>query len=442
MSELEEVQSIQEPIAVPAVDQTVLDAIVNRIFVIEAITAGHGSNPAESRRFSSNQEPTANQKRAVWMGPGMKDFLVRYQGHLRSEDSIALYEQISKALSPYHMTPLFRKENGQQVIYLVAGRINPKASNPWINLLMFALTMISVTFVGGIDSALSGQPASTLAFVWAVFINGIPFALALMAILVAHEFGHYLVGRAHGVHVSLPYFIPFPLPPFGTMGAFINMKEPPKNRRYLLDIGLAGPIAGVIVAIPVILLGLKLSSLEAIPLHLPQGMILSLEGNSILYLLMKFLVFGKWLPAPLNYGAVPAGLYWLKFFFTGQPYPWGGLDVIIHPIALAGWGGLLVTSLNLIPAGQFDGGHAMYVLFGRKVMQLMLPFILVAIVILGFFWPGWWLWAALIFFLGRVYAEPLDQITELDPKRRALAIFGIILFFLVFTPVPMSIISS
>jgi membrane-associated protease RseP (regulator of RpoE activity) len=238
----------------------------------------------------------------------------------------------------------------------------------------------------------------------------------------------------------LPYFIPFPFSPFGTMGAFINMKEPPKNRRILLDIGLAGPLAGMIIAIPVLLLGLSLSNLDRLPAILPPGQMWQLEGNSLLYLLGKFLIFKQWLPLPTSYGNLPPLLYWVRYFFTGRPIPFGGTDVILHPVAWAAWAGFLVTSLNLIPAGQLDGGHMLYVLVGRKWAERILPFVLVAVIVLGFFWNGWWLWAVLIFFLGRTYAEPLDQITTLDPTRRWLAILALILFILVFTPVPLNII--
>ena len=129
-------------------------------------------------------------------------------------------------------------------------------------------------------------------------------------------------------------------------------------------------------------------------------------------------------------------LYWIRYFFTGQPFPWGGVDVVIHPIAFAGWAGLLVTALNLIPAGQLDGGHVLYVLLGHKA-RAFLPVILVALVLLGFVWVGWWLWAFLIFLLGRLYAEPLDQITPLNMPRKAIAILGLVIFFLVFTPIPL-----
>jgi membrane-associated protease RseP (regulator of RpoE activity) len=220
------------------------------------------------------------------------------------------------------------------------------------------------------------------------------------------------------------------------MGAFIQLKEPPKNKRILLDIGIAGPLAGLLVAIPVLLFGLSLSVVDRLPLVMDRAV--SLEGNSILYLLAKYIVFGQWLPTPGEYGGLNPLIYWIRYFFTGSPMPFGGTDVLLHPIAWAGWAGLLVTALNLIPAGQLDGGHILYALFGKR-SRIVLPFVLVALVALGTVWSGWWLWALLLFFLGRVHAEPLDQITTLDPNRRALAVFGLFVFILVFTPVPLSL---
>jgi membrane-associated protease RseP (regulator of RpoE activity) len=219
------------------------------------------------------------------------------------------------------------------------------------------------------------------------------------------------------------------------MGAFIQLKEPPKNKRILLDIGIAGPLAGLVVAIPVLLYGLSLSKVQ--PINLAPGQGFQLEGNSIIYLLAKFLVFGQLLPAPSSYGGLSPLLYWVRYFFTSQPLPLGGVDVLIHPIAWAGWAGLLVTALNLIPAGQLDGGHLVYVLLGKRA-RLLFPFILGALLLLGLVgWQGWWLWAILIFIFGRIYAEPLDQITALDSRRKAVAMLGVILFILVFTPVPL-----
>ncbi|MDZ4158970.1 MAG: site-2 protease family protein, partial [Anaerolineaceae bacterium] len=274
-----------------------------------------------------------------------------------------------------------------------------------------------------------------------VFIQrGFPFAASIIAILGAQEFGHYLAGRFHGLHVTLPYFIPMPFSPFGTMGAFINMKGAPKNRRALLDVGIAGPLAGLVVTIPVLLLGLSLSTVEPLPLAPAAGTALQLEGNSLLYLLSKLVVFGRILPEPPSYGGVAPLLYWARYFFTGAPSPLGGIDVLLHPVAWAGWAGILVTGLNLIPAGQLDGGHMLYVLFGRKTSQRILPFILAGLALLGWIaWRGWWLWAVLIYFLGRTHAEPLDQITALDGRRKALAVVALLVFVLTFTPVPLKI---
>jgi membrane-associated protease RseP (regulator of RpoE activity) len=266
--------------------------------------------------------------------------------------------------------------------------------------------------------------------------RGVPFAASMLAILLAHEFGHYLAARYHKTAVSLPYFIPFPFSPLGTLGAAIRLKEPPKNKRVLLDIGLAGPLAGLIIAIPILILGLSLSDLGTLPLNPDAWSDQILEGNSVLYLALKYLVKGRLLPAPVDYGGVDPILYWVRYFFIGLPLPYGGLDVFMHPLAWSGWAGLLVTALNLIPAGQLDGGHISYVLFGRKATKIV-PYIIIALVLLGIFWWGWLLWAGLIFFLGRIYAQPLDDITPLDDRRRALAIFGLIVFVLVFTPIPL-----
>jgi len=263
----------------------------------------------------------------------------------------------------------------------------------------------------------------------------------MLGILGAHEFGHYLAGRYHKVQVTLPYFIPLPFPfsPFGTMGAFINMKEVPRNRRILLDIGIAGPIAGLVVAIPVLLIGLSMSPLTQLPAAAAAGGAgqMQLEGNSIVYLLAKYTIFGQLLPAPASFEGLSPAVYWLRYFFTGQPLPYGGMDVSLDPVAWAGWGGILITALNLIPAGQLDGGHMIYTLLGRKGVRRLLPIVLAALVVLGFVWTGWWLWAALIFLLGRVYAEPLDTITPLDGRRKLMAIAALVIFVLVFTPVPL-----
>lgn len=390
------------------VEIEVLTQIVGRVMNIEDITTGDPS----------------------------KNYIVRYRGQIYG-DSAEAFDQLATSLRTYQITPLFRNDADRHAVQLLEGVIQPKPSNPWVNLILFLFTLVSMIFAGALYAYNGPDPQDARQFAAELLRSlpkGVPFAISLLAILGAHEFAHYLAGRSHRTHVTLPYFIPFPFSPFGTMGAFIQLKEPPKNKRVLLDIGIAGPLAGLVVAIPVLLYGLSLSELQ--PITISSGQIFTLEGNSLLYLFAKFIMFGKLLPAPVSYGDLSPFLYWIRYFFTSNPLPIGGMDVIIHPVAWAGWAGLLVTALNLIPAGQLDGGHVMYVLLGKRVRMLW-PIILLVLVALGFVWSGWWLWAALIFFLGRIYAEPLDQITQLDPKRKAIAWLGILIFFLVFSPVPL-----
>ncbi|MFO8037395.1 MAG: site-2 protease family protein [Anaerolineales bacterium] len=375
-------------------------------------------------------------EQTLW-GRSNDKYLVRYQGRLLKPSSEA-YDQLSQAVKSYQVTPVFREENGKHAIYLRKGLFEGKESKSWINILLFVATFLSMVFAGLITSY-AGPLTSNLSVVWAHLkpeLGGaLAFTFSLLGILTAHEFGHYFMARYHKTKVTLPYFIPFPISPFGTMGAFISLQEPPKNKRSLLDIGIAGPLAGLVIAIPVLIYGLSLSPVEPLPQPLPSGEFF-FEGNSILYLLLKYVVHGQWLPDPASYQGLNPIWYWIRYFFTGLPLPKGGVDVSIHPVAWAGWAGLLVTALNLLPAGQLDGGHLVYGLLGDKAKKLW-PFILGIIFVLGFFWSGWWLWAFLILIFGRTQAEPLDQITKLDPKRKILARFGLIIFILIFTPVPL-----
>jgi membrane-associated protease RseP (regulator of RpoE activity) len=393
-----------------ATDVNIITPLVARVFRIESVTLG---------------DPKQN-------------YVARYQGHLYDEDSSAAYDQLADALRPHEITPLFRTEKGGQAIVLIKGIVRPRPSNIWVNVILFSLTLISVLLAGTIyayDGPVSADAGQMILNLLSHLGQGISFTVSLLAILLSHEFGHYLMARHHKTAATLPYFIPFPFSPFGTMGAVIVQKEPHRNKRILLDIGMAGPLAGFLVAIPLLFIGLSLSKVN--PISLPPGSQIQFEGNSLLYLFSKYLVFHQWLPAPANFGGLPPLLYWVRYFITGMPTPIGGLDVNPNPIAWAAWIGLLVTALNLIPAGQLDGGHIVNALFGQKRAILLLPVILVGLAVLSLVWLGWLLWAVLIFFLGRVYAEPLDQITPLDPKRKALAVLCLIIFILVFTPVPL-----
>ncbi|MEW6568164.1 MAG: site-2 protease family protein [Chloroflexota bacterium] len=374
----------------------------------------------------------------VTSGGARREYAARFRGRLMI-DSQEAYQRLEPLFAREGTTLLFRREGREHTVLAVSGRIQVRPSKPWVNLILFAGTLLSVIFAGmlyGYTGPTYADQGRQLAALLSQWQRGIPFAASLLGILLAHEFGHYLAARFHRTAVTLPYFIPFPGSTFGTMGAFIQLKSPPRNRRVLLDIGLAGPLAGLVVAIPVLLFGLSLSEVGRLPASPAAALGQGIEGNSILYLAAKFVVTGQLLPAPAGYGGMSPLLYWLRYFFLGHPLPFGGTDVFLHPVAWAGWAGLLVTSLNLIPAGQLDGGHVLFVLFGRRAVRLM-PFIVVALAALGIVWPGWWLWAALIFVLGRAHAQPLDDITPLDGKRKGLAYLGLILFFLLFTPVPL-----
>ncbi len=382
-----------------------------------------------------------NIEELVW-GDAQSGYIVRYLGTLRI-DSKEAFEQLFHLLKPLSITPLFRWEKDRQAIILIPSPKEPQPSNARVNLLLFFLTLFSMLFAGALYDY-QGPQTDDIGVIFQYTLThidrGIPFTVSMLAILLAHEFGHYFMARRHNTQVSLPYYLPFPISPFGTLGAFISLKEMPKNKRVLLDIGIGGPLSGLVVAIPILFYGLMTSTLNRLPLGGESGVGVSLEGNSLFYLFAKWLVFGKLLPQPIVYDTLPL-FYWIRYFFTGLPVPWGAVDVHLNAVAWAGWAGLLVTALNLIPVGQLDGGHLLYVLFGNKARQAF-PFILASLFILGFVWSGWWIWAALILFFGRTYAEPLDLITPLDLPRKILAVLGLIIFFLIFTPIPLVIIMS
>lgn len=321
-------------------------------------------------------------------------------------DTERAYALLAPQVRARGRTLLFRREGEDQVILILNEVIRPTPNNRWLPVVLAILTVLSVLLTYTLL-----WEAPTLS--WAGLLSGLPrgaiFTVSLLGILLSHELGHYFTARRYGVAVTLPFLIPFPLSPFGTMGAVIRMKDIPVNRRAMLRIGAAGPLVGLAVALPVLLVGLLLSTLTT----LPEGNYI-LEGNSLLYIGLKYTVFGRLLPS-------------------------GGIDVLLHPMALAGWAGILVTSLNLIPAGQLDGGHAAYALFGAKTRYL--NWILIAAVLgLGLLWPGWFLWAVLIFIVSRGHPQPLDDLTPLRRRDLILGVVLLVLFALTFTPLPLRVV--
>jgi membrane-associated protease RseP (regulator of RpoE activity) len=331
---------------------------------------------------------------------------VRLRGRLTLEAARA-YERVAPRFRELGYTALFRREKDLDVILALPGSLPVAKARLWLAGLLFLATVLSVLFVG---AQLAGEPEEGFRL-----LDGWPFAASLLAILLAHELGHYTVARFLGTPVSLPYFMPVPLPPFGTMGAFIRMQAPPINRRRMLAIAVAGPLSGLVLAVPILILGLSLSEVRPIPPLLP-GQTMYIEGNSLLYIALKVLLFGRILPSR-------------------------GMDVFLHPVAFAGWAGLLVSGLNLIPAGQLDGGHIIYTLLGERRRYLTWVVIL-ALIGLGWLWQGWWLWALLITVFGQSRAAPLDDITRLDPPLIALALLVLFIFLLIFTPIPLRLIGG
>ncbi|MFQ5399502.1 MAG: site-2 protease family protein [Anaerolineae bacterium] len=330
---------------------------------------------------------------------------VRFRGQFL-QDPADCFDTLRSRFERHGFTPMIRREANRIALIAIPTVFDPPPSNWWVNLALFVATILSTLFVG----AAYEVGSTTLSQLW----RGWPFSLSIMLILGAHELGHYFAARYHKVPVTLPYFIPLPSVNFsliGTLGAFIQLKGPVKNRRALLDVGAAGPLAGMVFALPILLFGLATSEVGPLP---PGGYLM--EGNSILYALAKIVVYGRMLPA-------------------------NGFDVSLNQVAWAGWVGLLVTGLNLIPVGQLDGGHVAYVLFGEKARQLFWPVItaLGALVLLAGA-SMWGFWILLLFLLGRNHAKPLDDVTTLDKKRRLIAIFTLLLFFLVFIPNPLQIV--
>jgi len=380
----------------------------------------------------------------VTLGVPRQPDVIRLRGHLLVPSDRA-YAQIAARFRELGYTPSLRRDREQDLDVLLAmpGVLAEKdTSRTWINVVLYVLTILSTLYVGTLNSgAVPENLDQGQAFLWPLthLWLGWPFALSLMVILTGHELGHYFTGRHFKVPVTLPYFIPFPLPPLGTMGAFIQMKGQATDRRQMLAIGVAGPLAGFILAVPILILGLSMSHVE--PWNLPPpGMSSMLEGSSILYLLLKFAMFGQILPgsgvppetlaaalregAAALFGTVPIG---------------SGYDVIISPVALAGWAGLLVTALNLLPVGQLDGGHVLYSLIGRKARLLTWPIIGLCLVMGLLFWQGWFLWAGLIFLFGQGHPDPLDDITRLNVRGKVVAVVMLLVFVLTFTPLPMRV---
>lgn len=351
-----------------------------------------------------------------------------FVGDLLSQDSEKTYDQIAERWLAHDYTPILRRYKGQIGLIAQPGVVVPQPTNPWTNFWLAIITILSVLLTG---ASYECQCFPSTVGDW---LGGMPMMLTMMVILMAHEFGHYFAARYHKVAVTLPYFIPLPvISPVGTLGAFIQLRSPFRTKRELFDIGVAGPLGGLIFAFPLIFWGISGSTVSQIE----RGPGLVLEGNSIFYLLVKYLVHGQLLP---NFEAYDTISYWQEFsrLLIGVIPAGSGVDVTINSVAFAAWFGLFVTAMNLLPVGQLDGGHVIYCLLGERARTLGM--ILIGLMVLAgiFLWPGWLLWAGLTFFIiGPYHPPPLNDLVELDPLRKSLAYLMIFLFVILFMPNPL-----
>ncbi|HEY2986098.1 MAG TPA: site-2 protease family protein [Candidatus Binatia bacterium] len=271
----------------------------------------------------------------------------------------------------------------------------------WLHVVLFLATLLTTTAAGALQSGADflSDPRQ--------IVSGLPFAVTLMSILLVHEMGHYLTSRYYGVHATLPYFIPGPTI-LGTFGAFIRMQSTLPDRRSVFDIGAAGPLAGLALAVPAAAVGLRLSTI--IP-NAAEASGLSL-GSSLLFSFLSKITFGT-LPE--------------------------GADIALHPIATAGWVGLFVTAMNLLPASQLDGGHVAYALFGKKHIWVSRLTAVTLLVLGATRWYGWFVWGLLFLFFGLGHPPALDADTPLDAKRKFVGWFLLATLAVTFMPVPFSV---
>ncbi len=332
---------------------------------------------------------------------------VVFSGHLKTTAEEA-YRLIRDRFRRLGYTAFLRQENGSDLVVAQRGVSIFTGSNPLINLVLLLATILTTTFAGAGFAEVDVVRALRLAIEagrWSGLLSalaaGAPFALTLLIILGVHEMGHYIAARIHKVNVTLPYFIPVPFG-IGTFGAFIQLKSPVENRKALFDVGLSGPVAGFVVAVPLMIIGLLVS--RVVPtVSGADGL-----GASLL-------------------------MQWLVDLI--KPHA-AGYAVALHPVAIAAWLGILITGFNLLPLGQLDGGHVAYAVLGKAALPLAY-LTLAALVWLGFtLWSGWLTWAFIILIIGLGHAQPLNDITPLDPVRKLIGALTLVWFLLIITPRP------
>jgi membrane-associated protease RseP (regulator of RpoE activity) len=340
---------------------------------------------------------------------GEKNGVFLFRGQLVTTPARAL-EILRERFRRFGYTPYLRPDRGGVLVQAWPTAAGRERSRVTLNVVLFALTVVSTLlagtqFVGSPTfDALRGAPS------WWWLFSGVPFAATLLATLGVHEFGHYFTARHYGVSVSLPYFIPVP-PPFlfGTLGAVIRMRSPAQDRNALFDIAVAGPIAGLVIAVPALILGIHWSTVAPVA----PGTWVTFGDSALTRLLVG-----------LRFGPIPQGM-----------------KLYTHPMFDAAWVGLLVTALNLMPVGQLDGGRIAYALFGRRHKTLGVVTFVALLALGAVTWSlNWVAWGFFVlFFVGFHHGPPLDDLTPLTPGRRVVGVACLLLLVLLVPPIPIDV---
>jgi membrane-associated protease RseP (regulator of RpoE activity) len=374
-----------------------------------AAAAGHDLGP---RMLSEAEQPEA-VRQVMDVRIAIKENGVQlFRGPLRDSAS-ASFERLNRALAKAFVPLVQEDEQLGAKIVLIPKRaeeeVPRKPVRRWLHWLLFGLTVITTTWAGashqGVD--LVQEPGR--------IVVGLPYSIGLLLILGVHELGHFFMARRHAMDVTPPYFIPVPFG-LGTFGAFIQMRSPPANRKVLFDVAVAGPLAGFVIAVPALLLGLRFSSITAgSDGMLSHGFLHGATvGSSILFTVLAKLSLGD----AAQYGAL----------------------VKLSPLAFAGWLGLFITALNLLPVGQLDGGHITRAMFGSRIGQTISSVAMWSLFLLALFvWPGLMMWALIVFLIAGRGTPALNDITPLDGGRMAVGYIAMLILILILAPMPHSL---
>jgi membrane-associated protease RseP (regulator of RpoE activity) len=314
-------------------------------------------------------------------------------------------------------SPESRENIGPDGLSVGAFDVRPPHYRPrwWLHWLLFVLTFASTTIVGALTWGGLTEDNVRRGLIGVLtdrhfFTVGLQFSIPLLIILTCHELGHYIAAQRHGLRATPPFFIPFPVPllGIGTLGAVIRIKDPIRDKRQLLDVGAAGPIAGFIALVPFLAYGIAASSIGEAP---PGGTYLEF-AEPMIYRLLESVI---------------------------RPDLGGDATLWLHPTGVAAWFGILVTLLNLLPFAQLDGGHITYALFGPWHRRLAWPLVGV-LAALGFLWPGWWLWVVIVVVMRPQHPRIWDEARPLDPRRRLVAWIAIAIFVLCFMANPIRLV--